>query len=240
MKILSGVYWDQGKRSVNQDSIALEQVMTRKGRVMMAVVSDGIGGLAEGEIASGYITEKLIENFYNQMVPLAGKGKGKKKLMKSVLRCFCDVNKDLKQYGKGKDMDLGATVSLLFIWGRRYIILHLGDSRIYLCNSSLYPGGIIRQLTRDHSNGGSALTRCLGSFPFQMPDMQSGWLYGKKGFLLCTDGFYRRMDREAMQVLGPKDIDSEDQIYRRLKEIAAVSLKKGEQDNLSAVYAVVS
>ena len=240
MKILSGVYWDRGKRSVNQDSIALEQVMTRKGRVMMAVVSDGIGGLAEGEIASGYITEKLIENFYNQMVPLVGRGKGKMQLMKSVLRCFCNINEDLKRYARGKEINLGATVSMLFVWGRQYMIMHLGDSRIYLCHGYPYLRRKVRLITTDHSDGSNGLTRCLGSFPFQFPDMRFGWLYGKTGFLLCTDGFYKRMDQEALQVLRMEEIDSEDQIYRRLKEIAAVSLKKGEQDNLSAVYAVVS
>ena len=96
MKMLSGVYWDQGGRAVNQDSVALQQVMTGKGRVMMAVVSDGIGGLPEGETASGYITERLIESFYGQLVPLIGRKKGKKALMRGLLRCFSSMNENLK------------------------------------------------------------------------------------------------------------------------------------------------
>ena len=48
MKIISGVYWDQGEREFNQDSLALQQVMTNRGRVLLAAVSDGIGGLKEG------------------------------------------------------------------------------------------------------------------------------------------------------------------------------------------------
>lgn len=237
--MISGVYWDQGAGQVNQDSVALQQVMTSRGRVMMAVVSDGIGGLKEGEVASGYITERLIENFYEKMVPLTAKGKGKEAIKKSVLRCLYDINENLKSYGKGKDVLLGATISLLFVWGRRYMIMHLDDSRIYRYHSGKFHKGGIRQLTRDHSDGGCRLSKCMGSFPFQSPDAAFGRVFKKSGFLLCTDGFYRKMSNEIFKVLAPGDIESEEQIYIRLREIGAEMLKRGEKDNLSAVYAVI-
>lgn len=239
MKIRSGVYWDQGGRNVNQDSITLQQVVTARGRVMLAAVSDGIGGLQEGENASGYITERLIENFYTQLVPLAGRAKGKKALKRSMLRCLSDINETLKSYGSSKELCLGATISLLFVWGRRYMIMHLGDSRIYLWRSSRRRKEGGRLLTEDHSDGGRRLRKCMGSFPFQYPDIQYGWLWGRSGFLLCTDGFYRKMSADALEILAPAEIDSEEQVYRRLKEMAAAVLKKGEQDNLSAVYAMI-
>lgn len=53
--MISGVYWDQGAGRINQDSVALQQVMTYKGRVMMAVVSDGIGGLKEEKLQAGIL-----------------------------------------------------------------------------------------------------------------------------------------------------------------------------------------
>ena len=239
MNVISGAYWDQGLRHVNQDSIILQQVMTTKGRVMMAAVSDGIGGLKEGEVASGYITERLIENFYEQMVPIAGRGKGKEALKRSLLRCLYDSNDKLKKYAHGKDILLGATVSLLFLWGRQYIIMHLGDSRIYQWRSLLGREREVKQLTKDHSDKGGGLLKCIGSFPFQYPDICYGRICGKSGFLLCTDGFYRKVDREGFKILVPGEIDSEEQIYKRLKMIAAQSLKRGEKDNISAVYAVV-
>ena len=118
------------------------------------------------------------------------------------------------------------------------MIFHLGDSRIYLYRS-LWRKERIRLLTRDHSDGGSGLTKCMGSFPFQYPDVQFGRLYGKNGLLVCTDGFYRTMSRETLQVLSIQDIESEEQIYRRLKGMAADALKKGERDNLSAVFSMI-
>lgn len=231
MKIVSGVYWDLGRREQNQDSLTLQQAVTASGRVLLAAVSDGIGGLAEGEIASGYVTERLIGNFYDQMLSLAGRKKGKRAVERGLLRCLYDINSELKSYGKGKDLKLGATLSLLFVWRRRYMIVHLGDSRIYLCRNNK-----IKQLTTDHCDGGRGLTRCIGSFPFQRPDILTGRIFGKCGFLLCTDGFYRKLGREAFEALNPEDIESGEQAKRRLREMAAIAYKRGEQDNMSAVY----
>lgn len=219
---------------VNQDSLTLQQVMTDRGRVWLLAVSDGIGGLSQGEVASGYILEKLVENFYGQMVSLAVRGKGRKSLEKSLLRCFYGMNGELRRYASGKEISLGATVSLLFVWRRRYLIFHLGDSRIYLCRR-----GKRKLLTGDHSDGGHGIFKCLGSFPFQYPDISSGRIYGRCGFLLCTDGFYRMLDREALQILSPEDIENGGQVDKRLRTLGELARKRGEQDNLSAVYAIV-
>lgn len=234
MKIHSGIYWDQGRRKNNQDSLAFLQVVTNRGRASLAVVSDGIGGLQEGETASGYITERLIEIFYRELVPLVGRGKGRKALTRSLLRCMCGIGRDLNRYAAEREIALGATVSLIFLWKRNYLILHLGDSRIYLCKDRKQ-----RLLTTDHSDGRNGLTACLGSFPFRRPDMQWGRIWGKGGFLLCTDGFYRKMDQELLTLLTPSQVGSEEQIEKRLRAIAEASLMKGERDNLSAVYVMV-
>lgn len=219
---------------MNQDSLTLQQAVTGRGRVMMAVVSDGIGGLPEGETASGYITEKLVEVFYGQLLSLVSRGKREKFIRNSFLRCFCSMNEELRRYAEGKGIRLGATVSLLFIWRKYYMILHLGDSRIYKMPSGEGPG----LLTKDHSQGGHGIDRCMGSFPYQRPDIRSGTVHGRCAFLLCTDGFYRTFDRETVAALKPEEISGEAQIERRLKAMASCARKKGEQDNMSAIYLI--
>lgn len=231
MKICSGIYWDQGRREVNEDSLALIQVMTDRGRVVFALVSDGIGGLEEGETASGYIAEKLVEIFYKQIMSLIGRRKGKRSIKKSILRCLYGVRQELVRYAAEREIRLGATVSVLLIWKRKYLIFHLGDSRIYLLGRKK-----TRLLTMDHSDGGNGLLKCLGSFPFQYPDISFGRIGGKKGFLLCTDGFFRRMDQTSFEMLTPAEVGEDEQIEKRLQGIAASSLKKGETDNMTAVY----
>lgn len=49
MKYLAGVYWERGSTAKsNQDAVVLLQVLTARGRVMMAAVCDGMGGLVQG------------------------------------------------------------------------------------------------------------------------------------------------------------------------------------------------
>ena len=234
MKVLSGIYWEQGRRVSNQYAVTVQQVMTGRGRVILAAVSDGIGGLAEGEVASGYILESTVQMFYEQLLNLISKGKSNSALRKGMQRCFYQINRDLNAYARTREIRLGATVSVLLVWKRRYMLVHLGDSRIYLCHQSK-----LEQLTRDHGCE-RGLTKCLGSFGFQPPDIRFGHLRGKRGFLLCTDGFYRRWkEKEAGEILSPKEIEGELQIQKRLQTLGTIVYEAGEQDNCSAVYVKV-
>ena len=76
--------------------------------------------------------------------------------------------------------------------------------------------------------------KCIGSFPFQKPDIRRGRVRKKQGFLLCTDGFYNKQCWGEM--FEPASIVEEGQIERRLQENAAYVKKQGEKDNLSAIY----
>lgn len=231
LRYISGFYWDRGRRKVNQDSLILQQVVTGHGKALLAVVSDGIGGLAEGENASGYICEKLIDHFYRQLIPLMGKWKKRKLFERCFLRCFYEIKQSLTRYGEEREITLGATVSLLFLWKRRYLVFHLGDSRIYFFRRNRR-----EILTSDHSDGKNGLTKCLGSVPFQKPDIRFGRIYGKCGFLLCSDGFYRKQGTDTFGLLHPEEIGREEQIDKRLGEMARFALERGEKDNMSAVY----
>lgn len=233
MKIISGVYWDKGRRNTNQDSLLFEQVNTKKGRIVLAAVSDGIGGLQEGETASGFILEKLLQNFYHQVLFLAGRGRGRKALRRSFLRCFFETNRILNRYAQSREIRLGATISVLLVFGRRYLIAHLGDSRIYRVTKK----GDVFQLTKDHCLDRNALTKCMGSFSYQSPDICEGRIRGKNGFLLCSDGFYHHLTDDMIgELLNPEEAVAEEQIEKRLREIAGHGLKQGEQDNMTALY----
>ena len=169
MKFLTGAYWDCGQQLCNQDSITIQQVMTSRGRVLMAIVCDGIGGLWKGEVASGYVIERMVACFYRQIVDLIGKGRRASFMEKSIMRCLYSINEEFCRYRKGKEEQLGTTMSLLLIWGHRYLICHIGDSRIYRCRKKR-----MELLTTDHSGGGHRLLKCMGSFPFQKPDIRRG------------------------------------------------------------------
>lgn len=232
MKMISDVYWDRGERLSNQDSLVLEQVLTARGRVLLAAVSDGIGGLSEGEVASGFILEKLRTDFYRQLLPLIVKKRGWRAVRRGILRCLFETSQALSKYGISRELSLGATLSMVLVAGNRYLAVHLGDSRIYRLKDRE-----IKQITADHSGGGGAVTKCLGSFAFQYPDIYTGRIGRRTGLLLCSDGFYRRLSEALLkEILSPAEISGEEMIGKRLRELACHGMKQGEKDNISAVY----
>lgn len=71
---------------------------------------------------------------------------------------------------------------------------------------------------------------------------QNGYAAEGEGILLCTDGFRRRVSDQELgdaMYFGFANVQAfspEEQIERRLKEIGGVCRRRGETDDLSAVY----
>ena len=121
---------------------------------------------------------------------------------------------------------------MLFRSERTYLIWHLGDSRLYRLR-----GRHMERVTRDHIRRREQLTKCVGSFGYYVPDHHMGVLRQGEGILLCSDGFRHCVTGEELQeVLSPQQMQEEAQIDRRLLEIGEACMKRGEQDNLSAIY----
>jgi serine/threonine protein phosphatase PrpC len=218
--------------SCNQDSLILQQVLTYRGRILLAAVCDGMGGLPQGEIASGYMTERLQEWFYGDFVREVREKKPYWVIRRSLERLVFHAQDKLRQYGRREQLELGTTMSVLVLWEKTYMIWHLGDSRIYRIRRRT-----IRQMTKDHAAGQHCLTKCVGSFGFFKPDVYLGTLRERDGFLLCSDGFYHQInEQELSDTLWQGDLQEEEQIERRLKELGDACMKRGEKDNLSAIY----
>lgn len=265
MKYISGVYWERGRvADTNQDSLVLLQVLTAKGRVLMAAVCDGMGGLAQGDVASGYVTKRLQEWFYESLLRSVQRKKPYWIIRRSLDRLVYHMQEQLSQYSEKENIRLGTTMTVLVIWEKTYLLWHLGDSRAYHFQAAersglfggMKSGRGIRQIytagkngksmsravcmTKDHVKGRNQLTKCVGSFGYERPDFKLGVLREDQGVLLCTDGFRHYVEEsELADVLRPDQIKSEEQIVRRLREIGDACMKRGEQDNLSAVYVKV-
>ena len=233
MRYWTNVYWNKGREAEkNQDSVALQQVVTSKGRVLLAVVCDGMGGIARGEAASGYAAERLREWFYTELFAMMRKNKRYWVLRRSLDRMVFHMQGQLAQYAGREELSLGTTMTAFLVWERTWLLWHLGDSRAYRLREER-----IEQLTEDHAQDGGKLTKCLGSFGYFTPQHGMGVLKPGDGILICTDGFRRRVTGEELQaVMNPRALSGEEQIGRRLKEIGETCMKRGETDNLSAVY----
>ena len=128
-------------RDNNQDSYAACEL---EGGAVLAVVCDGMGGAAEGALASSEavraIKERITERYYSGMSDISVRS-----LMVSAVesanRYIYDLSlTDEKYEGMGTTV-VAALISETFVY-----IAHAGDSRAYRVSN-----GNIDQLTRDHS-----------------------------------------------------------------------------------------
>ncbi len=226
---ISGAYWDVGERSHQEDSVFFEQKKFKNKRLIMAVLADGIGGLSEGETASGYIIEKMAEVLNNEITELFADGKSIFAHKKVILRRLYLISKELKEYALVKGIKLGSTMSLILITGRIYLIVHVGDSYILRIRKR------VSALTPLHVNPDGSLNKCVGSFDYYEPFTKVGFVFKNTGFLLSSDGFIKKSLKDA-SILNPAEINREVSIERRLYELARKSKEEGERDNMSALY----
>src|SRR5688500_7383949 len=123
-------------RSNNEDAFLL---LPEAG---LFAISDGMGGAAAGEIASGYFIETVQIVLGNR---IRSSGQVTCELVQKVFR---DSNKRISEHiaQHPGDKGMGCTGDLLVFSENTYIIGHIGDSRVYLLRD-----GRLQQLTKDHS-----------------------------------------------------------------------------------------
>lgn len=229
------VYWNKGcKHEINQDSVILLQALTPRGRVAMAAVCDGMGGMDEGETASGYLMEELVTWFYDGLLDKVCRKKALWVIRRSVERKVYQVQSRLRQYCAKRGLAMGTTFSMLVLWEKKYLMWHLGDSRIYRVRNSRKRS--LELMTKDHVDESGRLTKCVGGFGFFVPDFRMGSVKSGEAFLLCSDGFRNRIGADELAGVLAAERMRGDRIRKRLGEIGEAAVRRGECDDLSAVY----
>lgn len=256
-----GCLYERGQRESNQDSIALHKIVTPYGEAVIAVVCDGMGGMDEGETASGYVAERMSCWFYEELPLLLERRFGMKGIARSIGRKLFHLHIDLKEYGKRKGIVTGTTVSILLITGRKYLICHLGDSVIYRINRKrsafwwmrLFSGGFcfqrmrsssvggfgrkIRRMTKIHGDAASGLERCIGCGKYYPPEVRCGRLGKHMAFLVSSDGFWHHLkEEEIANTFQEGSAERDGWAVKRLRALASKAVRRGETDNISAIY----
>ncbi|MCB1875823.1 MAG: serine/threonine-protein phosphatase [Chromatiales bacterium] len=195
------------------------------------VVTDGMGGHADGHVASRLATETIVQAI--------GTGQS---LPNAIARAQARLLEAMSN-GEGEH-GMGTTVVVLQIKGSAFELAWVGDSRAYLLRDGLRP------LTRDHSlvqewmEAGlltpeqarvdprrNIITRALGlDDPTQtLPEAIFGELQAGDALLLCTDGLSNELDDTTIEALLG-EAGTEEQRVQRLVDAA---LKAGGRDNIT-------
>jgi PPM family protein phosphatase len=248
MQIAFGARSDPGRaRENNEDSFALAAELN------LFVLSDGMGGLAAGEVASQLATETVIghcrEGAANPSLPMIGEHlHGMSDLSNRLASAIRMANRAVFAAAQDneKKRGMGATVvAVWFVDEVRVSIAHVGDSRIYRLRGSDFV-----QLTEDHSfvaeqvrrgmmtkheaensNMQSVLLRALGVEPEVQVDVNEKDLLEGDTLLLCSDGLTRELSNAQISATLV-EMEDPQEAAGRLIELAN---QAGGGDNITVV-----
>lgn len=200
---------DRGNvRQNNEDSFLFEQFE----KLNILILADGVGGHEDGEIASGYAVNIVMEYI-----------KSNYKLYSDYLHllvdAFCEANKVIyeinleKNSGENKISNrlMGTTLEVLLFDGDVLYFGHVGDSRIYIKDDNF------RLLTKDHSlvqylylsgalteeevknyNDKNSILRAIGMEKHVEVDVSSVRIKPKDIILVCSDGLTNELDDDKI------------------------------------------
>ena len=234
-------------KSTNQDSLSVKVIQTPSGRMAFAVLCDGMGGLAEGEVASASVIRAFHDWALNELSVLANGQIEDYQIREQWERIVKDQNDRIKNYGAGRGIRLGTTVVALLLTQSRYYVLNVGDSRVYELTDTL------RQLTNDQTfvarevamgrmteeeaeqdQRRSVLLQCVGASEEVFPDFFFGEPKVNAVYLLCSDGFRHEISGdEIYQALQPAAMTDENSMYQNCRSLIELNKQRSERDNIS-------
>lgn len=133
-----------------------------EGAELLAVLADGMGGHAAGEIASELAVSTIAATFYQSNL-LDGEeagGEEQNNAARRLTQAFLAAERAILQASAASpdQTGMGCTCIAVAVVGREITLAHIGDTRAYLIQPPISPGttaqrsvGVIRQLTADHS-----------------------------------------------------------------------------------------
>jgi serine/threonine protein phosphatase PrpC len=149
---------------VNEDKVFIRIGEDAKEQpFIMAILADGMGGLQAGDLASEIALESIKEWWNDRVIHIIYE-KNIFEIIENELRDkFNEINQSLLNLYKKNGIELGTTLSVLFMYKGKYVIQHVGDSRIYrICSfvqdnsedhfeQNIKSRHMMTQLTEDHS-----------------------------------------------------------------------------------------
>lgn len=226
MELLHGYASLPGPREVNEDFCGLVAPVGAElaDKGVLAAIADGVAGGGGGRQASEFTVRGLLSDYYGTPHTWA--------IPYALDRVLNATNRWLMAQGSSSHgaASLATTLSALVLRGRRYVIAHIGDSRVYLMRK-----GMLTQLTRDHvwdhPDLSHVLTRAIGLDQRLALDYLDGEIEAGDLFLLATDGVWAPLgSREIARLLGAQE--TPEQTARALCDAAVAA---GGTDNASAV-----
>jgi serine/threonine protein phosphatase PrpC len=211
-------------RAVNEDAFAISacpEVRDRWQGIIAqadgwAMVADGMGGHAAGQVASR-LALACLETLAGKLVDEQTIGAALASVQAAL---FSSMRNDVALFG------MGTTIAGVMLRREDALCFNVGDSRIY------HMGARLSLISEDHVVDGNMLTRCIGGTQEHvLPEpsvMRILWKAGQR-LLVCSDGLTDMMSDEAIAaILANSPASPAD-------ALVAAALDAGGRDNVTAV-----
>ena len=226
-------------RENNQDAYAVGEL---PGEVAWAVVCDGMGGAAGGNIASALavkvISDKITSSYNEKM-----RDSSIKNLLDSAITAANIEVYDMA-YSRPDLKGMGTTVVAVVVRDNVAHIAHAGDSRAYIVNKdgveqitvdhslvqNLVDRGEITKEEAEHHPNKNVITRALGVDKRIDVDFSEFDLQENETLILCTDGIINCVNNAEIA-----DDIKDGQYYAFADRLVKRANKNGGNDNITVV-----
>lgn len=234
-------------RSNNQDRYWTGVLTIGDDLAAVAVLCDGMGGLADGEKAAEVVASAVREYFLS--TPLLGEVPEMLREVSAGIYKEATTSTKVDEFGRTvpDKKKMGTTCTIVFLFKGTYQVFHAGDSRAYQFHSE---GQKI--LTKDHTGYvrqqemypdrpadprlKHKLYNCMGAVQNVNIEVSSGSYQEGDMFLLGSDGFWHHYDERDIQF---HDVfEKED--GGNLDQLVDICMQNGERDNVTVVVMEVN
>ena len=209
------------------------------------VVADGMGGHANGELASSLAVRTMAELVVGALFDLFITNQPSPdpdKFKQLLLASLQESNRQVKKQVPGG----GTTLTASLIYKDQLMVAHVGDSRAYL----VQPDGAVQALTRDHSfvrqlveigqitdeeaavhPQRNILSMALGQWEPLEPDYVVRPLPARSHVLLCSDGLWGVVPEKKLAQI----ILSSASPQKACQKLIEAANQAGGPDNITAI-----
>ena len=235
-----------GTRKYQQDDVKIPDKNKQKESKNICVLSDGMGGMQGGEIASNLTVNTLFDDFYNQKVE----------------NCPAFFSEEIKKVDAlvagikdetGKTIESGATLVSIVIDGNNLYWASVGDSRIYIIRGDeiaqvnaehnyymmlknrVEAGEITEEEARNDPSKEASISY-IGIGGVELADINQEPFSLENGDLivLCSDGLYRILNDEAIKLIV-RSCSENIPLAAHMLVNTATENRQNNQDNTTAI-----
>lgn len=241
-KYMTTLKQHKGTRATQQDTAGYKAFQQNQNVAHIFVVADGVGSVDRGANSSAFVVQSLLLWFEKKKEELFTTES--KQIVKELKEEINGIDDLLKKRSLEDGLSYGSALTLVLVINSKCIVMQVGDGRAYL-----FSGNDLVQLEKDQTKYQmmidrgepvpkekekeykATITQCIGNKMQPKPKETIRVLPAEYSILLCSDGFYQKLNKEDIKNIFRSPLSDEQVLLHAINHILSV----GESDNITAL-----